>query len=478
MIFKKIFSDSLIYAIGPQIPKIASLFILPLITPYLNSLDYGIAGIILAYTSFLTSLSDLGFPILLMNTFFNYKKNWLIYWRQYHFYLSLWSVFYSIILSILLYFVIPIEAKSAVPQIIFLFVVPSLLFNTTILIAVRYYQLSRKPLYVALVSSVVGIISIFINFYTIVYLKLGYLGWFISSFFSTVITFAFYFYPIYFKYKIIPILKFRRKFIAKSLKITLPVIPHNYSGYLLNTSDRVVMERLKIDTSSIGNYNLAYTFGSYMEIFGNAIGMAIAPLYTNILSSKEFSKEDYLRKLTNLLQISFIVFSFIVSLWSKELFIALIKNNQLNELYPIAIIIIMSYAYRPYYWDIISKIQFNENTKDLWKITLVGGVLNVILNFVFIPIYGIKAAALSTFICLIYIGFSGFFLKSSKQYNLKKYLPFTFIIAIICSTIIVYFLKDVEISLKCSISIFICFIYIFILMRNKSFFEKLSLNIN
>ena len=129
----------------------------------------------------------------------------------------------------------------------------------------------------------------------------------------------------------------------------------------------------------------------------------------------------------------------------------------------------MSYSYRPMYWACISKLSFIEKTNQLWKISFVGGLLNVSLNLIFIPIYGFEAAALTTLISLLYIGFAGFFLKDFKDNNLINYYPLRWLIIIIASTIIVYFLRDIYILNKIIITgiIFILFILYFLKMKNK-----------
>lgn len=476
MLIKKIFSDSLIYTIGPQLPKVASIFILPVITKYLTQDDYGIAGIILAYTSFLGAISDLGFSVLMMNSFYNYKLKWRHYWGQYHFYLSLWSLLYGALMAILLFIVIPIEAEKEKNIIILLFVIPAIFFNVTTIIATRFYQYSSKPFYISAVSAFVGILAIIFNLVTIAYLKMGYLGWFVSNFLASLITFLFYLYPVYIKYKIFPIIKFRWLFLKRNLKISLPLIPHNYSGFLLNTSDRVVMERLEISTKEIGQYNVAYTFGGYLEFFGNAIGMAIGPIYTSMFSNKSEESSKTIKFVTHFLQIIFIFISVLISLWCKEIFQLLIKNNSLNKVYPLAIIIIMGYAYRPYYWTAISRLQYSEKTKDLWKITFVAGALNVILNLILLPLYGIISAAITTFICLIYMGFAGYFLKSFREVELEEYYPKTIIFLILLATILVFFAKDFSIPIKVLITSIISLTILVYLNSIKSKLISLKLN--
>ena len=91
---KKVFSNALIYAIGPQIPKVATLLVLPILTKYLTSTDYGVYGVVLAYMGALSAFNDLGFVIVMANSFYKYPKRWPIVWRQMHGYLSVWAIFF------------------------------------------------------------------------------------------------------------------------------------------------------------------------------------------------------------------------------------------------------------------------------------------------------------------------------------------------------------------------------------------------
>jgi O-antigen/teichoic acid export membrane protein len=57
--------------------------------------------------------------------------------------------------------------------------------------------------------------------------------------------------------------------------------------------------------------------------------------------------------------------------------------------------------------------------KLLWRINLLGALLNVILNALMIPIWGIIGAAVASFITQFFTNFLlGFFMKSIKNCNL------------------------------------------------------------
>lgn len=454
---KKLFTHSFLYALGPQIPKVVGIFVLPIITKYLTPFDYGIFGIISSYTGLIGGLQELGLSILLVNAFYKYRKNdrWKIIWKQIYGYLISWSICYSLLLGLFLYIIIPEEAATNRWNIIMLLCSQVILFNITVMIGGRLFQMLEKPGYISLIIAITGSLTVFLNLYTIAYLKMGYMGWYISRFIATFVSFLLYVFPILWTYQLIPIFKFRPRFLVRNLKIALPTIPHNYSTYLLNSSDRMVMDNLNVKLEDLGVYNLGYTLGSYIDVIGGAIGMAVGPLHIKLLAKNTSKSKQDIKTLIFFLQVSFILGTFLVALWSKEIFQILISNPNLEGAYVFAVVIIMGYAYRPMYWAAVNQLFYKEKTSQLWKISFIAGVSNVVMNLIFIPIYGIIAAPFTTFISLMYLGFSCFFLKAYKEMNTIQFYHWVWFFVIICATILVFMLKDIFISYKIILSIFL-----------------------
>ncbi len=471
---KKLISHSFLYAIGPQVPKLVNILILPIITQFLTPLDYGIYGTLLAYTGLLQGVKNLGFDVLLVNSFFK-KIKWKDYWRRYLGGLYAYNVLFALIYVLFLMFFIPQEAQNNKWLLIFLIVIPAIFFDTTKMFGSRYFQLKQQPKYIAFVSVFVGVIAIFVNLYAIAYLKLGYLGWFISIAIGSLISFCCYAYPLYLKVKIRPYLSLNKNFWKKSLKVSLPTIPHNYSAYLLNSSDRIVMDRLKVPIDEIGVYNLAYIFGSYLDLFGNAVGMAVGPFYSKLYSKKNWEAELQVKSLTFFLQVSFLALCITIALWVKQIFQLLISNKELEVAYAISIFIIMGYVYRPMYWAAGTKLLFYEKTNKLWRISFVAGILNVLLNVIFIPIYGVTAAAITTFICLMYLGFAFYFLEDYKSLNNPKLKPLLWLTIIIISTIGIFLFRESSVVTIIVISGGIIGGYIIYFFINKSKINQISI---
>lgn len=438
------------------------LLLLPFLTPYLTKEDFGVWGTLTAYTLLFSATRDLGMIAPMLNTFFQHQTRWKWVWRQIHTFLFLFGLIYTAIQLSVLAFIMPSEAETNSLLILSLIGLQSIFFDVPNLIGARFLQINEKPLLLSLISMTSGFIAIGAQIYYVVYLKEGYMGWFFATFYSTMASALFYLIIIY-RNKLMPIYALRFRLLKARIIVSLPMLPHNYSSYLLNASDRVVMNVYKVSNQNIGLYNVAYMWGNYVDILGNAIGMAVGPFYLKLFAEKKAEAELKIYHLTYFLQILFLVGPFILSIWTKELFGVFIKNQELQTAYGISIIIVMGYSYRPLYWNIVSRLQFNNFTKDFWKISLIAGAINLILNLILIPFFGYEVAAITTFISLIYMGFSGFYLKSFKKFDKNNYAQFVWLILIIIFTILAYFLKDVNIWIKVGVSVIVVsssFLYI------------------
>jgi O-antigen/teichoic acid export membrane protein len=451
---KRFISHSLLYTISPQIPKIVGFFLLPLITPYLSVTDYGIYAIVVAIMAMFVPLTELGLPILLANVFIKHPYRWKTTWQQLHYYHLWWSGIMAVLQGLLIYTLLPAEATTQRLSIVLLSSLPVALFQTTTLLGFRYYQLVQRPLVPVLILTLSGSVLVALNWYLIVYEQLGYMAWLWSNLAAVACQFVGFIYPLYIKYRIVPIITYRLRFLVAQLKIALPTVPHFFSFFLINTADRLLMPFLGININAIGRYNVAYQMGSYFDITGNALGNVVTPIQLKGLATQDPKLYDF----TKWLHINFIVVGFLAALWVKEIMIWCIRNEALQSSYPLAIFILMSYTYRPFYWLIANSLYYQQQTTQLLKISLVAGCLNLVLNIILIPLIGIWAAAIVTFVSMMYMAFSGFYWQPTL---VKQKSPIPFLLLTILALLVAFLLKDIVLSIKLCLSVLIFGIWIY-----------------
>lgn len=427
---KFIFKNSLFYTFASQVPMFANLLLYPLISEHLSSFDYYIFGTAMGYLGMLMMLSDLGMTPLFQNAFFKKGTRYPTFWRHYLGFLFVYRFFFGLTAGCLVWFALYDQLSGErLWWVIALLVTPLVTFDLPRGIGMRLMQFKHRHHIVHRITLVAGAITVVTTFLTIYILRLGYLGFFISNFVSVLFQGIVFAWLIYAKEGLWPRIKLRRKRIASWLKISLPLVPHKFSDYLLSSSDRVVLDQslghANVSTSTVGMYNVAYSFAGYFSHFNNQVNTIVSPIYFSMFRDRSAEAPKLVRSFTLLwLALSFIAAA-LASLWSKEVFQFFFMNNQdgLANSYTYIIFLFMAFCYRPLYVASVDFIIFNERTTSLFKITTLAGILNVVLNIIFVPIYGVEAAVFSTYLCYMYMGISGHLFKDTRQYIPVSYRP-------------------------------------------------------
>lgn len=447
---KKLFSHSLIYGLAPQVSKIASIFVLPIITRDLTAVDFGVWGILMAYTGALEALSHLGLNVVLSNSFFKMPAQYKWLWRQIYGFLMVWMIPYALLLGGILYAVMPVEAQDHALLLTGLIVAPKVFFGPTGIMGTFYYQLQQRPLPIVIRTVIFGFLTVGLHLYTISYLKLGYLGWAWTEFIVMLLLNASYWYVINRKLGYRPIFNFKWRTIRQSLKVALPTVPHAYSAFLLDSSDRIVMDQLQVGTAAMGQYDLAARFGGYFRTLIQSVNKAIMPMLLQCYKEK---RDEAARTIIFTVQVGMLGATFTYSIWSREVFQFLIANESLAQVYPLSIIIVMAFNYRPMYSGALSKLFYTEQTHLLWRVSFIAGAGNVLLNFALIPFFGFEAAAYATFASLMYMGFSGHFMPKTKACLSANFYPAFWLTVIVAMTALAYGVVALSIGWKVVITL-------------------------
>jgi O-antigen/teichoic acid export membrane protein len=245
---------------------------------------------------------------------------------------------------------------------------------------------------------------------------------------------------------------FSFKWIKSKLLITIPTIPHFYAGYILATSDRVLLNLFKIPIEEIGLYSFAYSIGIYFSIAGKSLQQASGPYLMELYKLENQDGDKHARRISYFMQIGLLILAFNICLWMKELFTFIARNEELKSSYTLAIPILMAYTYFPSYNFAGMKMWYTEKTKTLMKISVVSAIISVALNFILIPLFGIIGAAATTFVSFMFMGFGGYLYPSICKEIKVKYYAGVWLLIIVIATITALLLKDSPISFKLFIS--------------------------
>ncbi len=181
-----------------------------------------------------------------------------------------------------------------------------------------------------------------------------------------------------------------------ALSFGIPLIPHYLSQVVLNSSDRIMIERL-VDDSSAGIYNLAYAVAMIMVIFNSALLQTMSPWIYQRIKAKEIKK------------ITPVAYTSLMGIAAVNLILIIIAPEAVRIFAPAeyydAIWVIPPVAISVYYmfsYDMFAKFAFYYEKKQFIAVaSIAAAAANIILNFVFIKKYGYIAAGYTTLACYI-----------------------------------------------------------------------------
>lgn len=198
---------------------------------------------------------------------------------------------------------------------------------------------------------------------------------------------------------------FSKKYWRYTLSFNLPLIPHFLSSTILNQADRIMIERMTTKTNA-ALYSVAYSAAMVCNLFSQALQQAFLPwLY------QKMAKNDY-KKIPTIIN-AFLIFILailtVIICFAPELVWILGSSKYAEAIWVIPpvcgsvffILLQNLFANIEYYF---------EKTKAVAIASVGVAILNIVLNYIFIGIYGYLAAGYTTLVCYITYSFTHFLL--------------------------------------------------------------------
>lgn len=193
---------------------------------------------------------------------------------------------------------------------------------------------------------------------------------------------------------------YKKDYWKYSIIFNLPLIPHYISHYILNQSDRIMIGRM-VGNTQAAYYSVAYTISTVIFLIINAINNSLTPYIYKTIASGDGEK---IKTNTQPLIIFVAVLCTITMFFAPEVILVFAGNNYLDAIYvipPIAASIFFIFLY-----SLFSIIEYYyQKTALIALATCVCALLNLLLNYFCINIYGYYAAGYTTLICYIALAF-------------------------------------------------------------------------
>lgn len=206
---------------------------------------------------------------------------------------------------------------------------------------------------------------------------------------------------------------FQKAYWKYALCFNLPLLPHYLSGTILNQADRIMIGQM-VGNSQAAIYTIAYNIAMLMLLFTDAINNSFTPWMYQKMKERKFVEINSLgRSIVSIIALLVILLLF----FAPEVILIFASKEYADALYiipPVAVTTFFIFLYVMY-----ANIEFYfEENKMIMVASILAAILNLLLNYIFIPIFGYYAAAYTTLFCYIIYTFSHY---CFGKFALKKH---------------------------------------------------------
>lgn len=194
-------------------------------------------------------------------------------------------------------------------------------------------------------------------------------------------------------------LEFDTRMLKEGLVYAVPLIPNIAAGWIVGYSDRLILSYYgRLDEA--GLYSVAYQFAYILYIFNDAITQVQGPVSMSGLTS---DRERARRQIVEFIRVYVWMMAFLylgMALFSREA-VEWFLDPRFHEAYLVIAILASLYMISGLYRVFSTIVSFHKKTWVISSAAIIQAGVNIVLNFIFIPVFGMYAAAWSSLFSLL-----------------------------------------------------------------------------
>lgn len=477
---KRLGAETVVYGFSTIFSRLLNFLLVPFYTNVLAPAEYGIVATVYSFIAFLNIFYWYGME----SAYFRFAAGKEIGSEKENFS----TPFISITLSSLLFSFLLIvfdKQTTAVFQIsesftkIIYYTAGILFFDALNLIPFARLRLARQAKTFAFLKVFNIVFTIGLNLYTILVLRWGIEGIFISNLVASAVTFLMLLPTIVRQFTF----SFHKSLYKEILKFALPLIPVGLSGIALNIADRPIMLYL-MDEKAVGIYQANYRLGIFMNMLIGVFEYAWRPFFLTHAKDPD-AKILFSRILTYFLFICSLVFLLLIFFLQDVIEMKVFGRHLIAPAYwsglNVVPWVLLGYIFSGIATNLNAGIQIEKKTMYLLPTSLSGSISNILCNFLFIPVFGIVGAAYATTIGYGMVALTLYFVVQRIYY-----VPYEFqrigilFLTAACATAI-YYVIPLTVALKFALLLlWLASLYVFGFLTKgeiakiKSLFVKIS----
>jgi O-antigen/teichoic acid export membrane protein len=387
---RRLSSQTIIFGIGDAMTRVVALVLLPIYTHILTTAEYGKLAIITLVSTIALLVLDSGLGTAFFRFYFQMKTpperrkltgTILIY-------LLLAAAVILLPLILLFDWIAPLFITDASLGSLIRVALIGTLFDISSVIPFAIFRAEHRAKRYATLSFIRFFVSATLNIIAVVVLRKGALGVVYANLVTSILFF------------IICLVQTIRaiewtldlKLLRRLLIFGLPLIPSHLAAWALNLSDRIFLQKYA-GFSELGVYAVSYSIAGLLNMVIGWFNTAYAP-YCYSIADQADARVVYARLFTYALAL-FSFFGLCLSVFAREALMVLTTPAYYSAA-RIVPLIVLSYLFLEINYLLSFGLDLTGKTGYGPFIIGTGAIINLILNYTLIPLYGMTGAALAT----------------------------------------------------------------------------------
>jgi len=431
---KKLFQQTAIYGLATVLPRMLNFLLLPLYTGILVTAGYGEVSVIFAWIAIFNVFLAYGMETAFFR-FYNKNPD-----QEKVVSTSLISIMATTLLFVLIALIFQSKMASAagidLPFVRYAIAIIAL--DAFVIIPFAWLRANEKPMNYAVVKIANVAINLGLNIFFLVGLpgllennpdsiiawmyrpdfEISYI--FISNLIASAITFLLML-PLYLKSNYV----FDYALWKRMMSYAWPVLLAGVAYTINEVFDKILLERLlpeDIAQSETGMYAACYKLGMFMTLFATAFRMGIEPFFFShaetVNPQKAYAQiTDYFVVLGSIILLAIVVFADVL----KALFI----DEDYWEAMKVVPLILLGSFFLGIYHNLSVWYKVTDKTRYGAFISVIGAIMTIGINYLFIPSIGYMASAIATLLAYGTMMVLSYYLGRSRYpipYNFRKIL--------------------------------------------------------
>ena len=377
---KKTLKNTSIYFITGVLQKALSFFLLPLYTIYLTPGDYGLVALISTFFGVVALLITIALNGAIARYYFVYKNDER---KQKEF---MGTIIIGVIFNCILWFILILGFRNIITGFFlkdidfFPYIFLALLSTVTSPIYFIYQtilQVKQDAKGYSINSIFYFLLAVSLNLLFIVGFKLGATGLLLAGAIPSVL-FSFIATIVLIKKRYIAI-AFKWTHMVEALRFSIPLIPHILSGSIADYISKSFLY-LKSNLANVGLFNIAFQFGTILDIIQSSISSALLPMVYDTLDNHRENEQNLIKTTTLFFKV-ICFFALGLTLTSKEIVFFMTSNTNFHIAWRAIPIIAFGALFYSLYNTYSNLLFYNiKGTRYIWIASLSGNLANIAIT--------------------------------------------------------------------------------------------------